>query len=84
LGCCENTHICKGSLESSNNIDCPICFEIKEFISYPKCNQSICIDCLKRFYYGENCEGEPIFPSSDIEDEYGNEEYLRKCSLCRK
>ena len=108
-----------GILETSNKVECPICLEIKEGISQPRCNHSLCISCFNRCYYGdENREGEPIFPYPDIEDEYqddldnikwvndyplikiyneewnkwdderiekrANEEYLRKCPLCRK
>jgi hypothetical protein len=117
-GSVENTHIGKGTLKISNNLECPICFEIKQCISQPRCEHSVCIDCFKRCYYGEKCEGEPIFPYSDVKDEYyddqenpkwddyyplikiyneehnkwddkntekyNTEEYLRKCSLCRK
>ena len=67
----ENKHIGKGILKISNNLECPICLEIKECISQPRCNHSLCISCFKRCYYGdENNEGEPIFPYPDIEDEY--------------
>jgi hypothetical protein len=66
-----NTYVGKGILEISDNLECPICLEIKICISQPKCEHSVCISCFKRCYYGdENCEGEPIFPYSDIEDEY--------------
>lgn len=61
----------KGILEVTHNLECPICLEIKECISQPKCNHSICISCFKRCYYGdENLDGKPIFPYPDIEDEY--------------
>ena len=61
----------KGILETTNNLECPICLEIKECISQPRCNHSSCISCFKRCYYGdENNEGRPIFPYPDIEDEY--------------
>ena len=64
-------YIGKGVLEITNNIECPICLEIKECISQPRCNHSVCISCFKRCYYGdESREGEPIFPYPDIEDDY--------------
>ena len=47
----ENTHIGKGSLEIINNLECPICLEIKKCISQPRCEHSLCIDCFKRCYY---------------------------------
>ena len=111
-------HLGKGILELSNNLECPICLEVKECISQPRCDHSLCVSCFKRCYYGdENRENEPIFPYPDIEDEYYDdienikwenyplielyneewnkwddsrnekyeqEEYLRKCPVCRK
>ena len=108
----------KGILEISSNLKCPICLEIKDAISQPRCNHSLCISCFKRCYYGdENLEDEPIFPYPEIENEYYNdinnikwenyplikmyneewykwndvkrenyeqEEYLRRCPICRK
>jgi hypothetical protein len=114
-----NTHIGKGILEISDILECPVCLELKKCISQPRCEHSVCIRCFKRCYYrDETGDGEPIFPYSDIEDEYyddqenpkwdidyplikiyneeyhkwydereekyENEEYLRKCPLCRK
>jgi len=67
----EHKHEGKGVLEMSNNVECPICLEIKECISQPRCNHSLCIRCFKRCHYGdENRDGEPLFPYPDIEDEY--------------
>lgn len=67
----ENKHVGKGILEISDNLECPICLEIKECISQPRCNHSLCISCFKRCHYGdENIDREPIFPYPDIEDEY--------------
>tara|TARA_B100002051_G_C16114442_1_gene336851 strand:+ start:209 stop:451 length:243 start_codon:yes stop_codon:yes gene_type:complete len=64
----------KGILEISDNLECPICLEIKRGISLPNCEHTLCIDCFKRCYYGK-----------DEEDENEeNEENLRKCPLCRK
>ena len=60
----------------SNNVECPICLEIKEGISQPRCNHSLCISCFKRCHYGdENRDGEPLFPYPDIEDEYYDDIY---------
>lgn len=67
----ENLHIGKGILEISDNIECPICLEVKKCISQPRCNHSLCISCFKRCYFGDkDTEGEPEFPYPDIEDEY--------------
>ena len=64
-------HYGKGILEVTVNFECPICLEVTECISQPRCNHSVCISCFKRCYYGdENIDGEPIFPYPDIEDEY--------------
>jgi len=58
-------------LKTQNNIECPLCFECKKGVFYPKCKHSICIDCFKRCFYGDKCmEIEPVFPYPDIEDEY--------------
>ena len=116
LGVCKTG---KGALDMSDNIKCPICLEVKRSISQPNCEHTLCIECFKRCYYGDNhIENEPIFPYPDIEDEYyedqenlkwetnyplikiynedwnkwddeqirkyENEEYLRKCPICRK
>ena len=63
----------KGVLDISENIECPICLEVKRSISHPNCNHTLCIDCFKRCYYGEDdTENEPQFPYPDIEDEYYN------------
>ena len=59
---------CKGILEISDNLECPICLENKRGISQPNCEHTLCIDCFKRCHY---CKDE-------------NEENLRKCPLCRK
>ena len=70
----EYKQVGKGVLEMSNNLECPICLEIKECISQPRCNHSLCIICFKRCYYGdENIEGKPIFPYPDIEYEYDDD-----------
>ena len=64
-------HNGKGILEVTCNLECPICLEVTECISQPRCNHSVCISCFKRCYYGDkNIDGEPIFPYPDIEDEY--------------
>ena len=79
---CKGSYLCTNcdmmfgtgeSVEHKNigkgNLECPICLELKECVSQPRCNHSLCISCFKRCYYGEY-KGEPIFPYPDIEDEY--------------
>jgi hypothetical protein len=69
-----NTYVGKGTLEINDNLECPICLDITKCISQPRCDHSVCIKCFKRCYFGdETCEGEPIFPYSDIEDEYDDD-----------
>lgn len=110
----------KGVLNFYNNLECPICLEIKRSVDYPNCGHTVCTDCFKRNWYDDdyNRENEPAFPYPDKEDEYydtqedpkwetdyplirihneawnkwdderrekyDNEEYLRKCPICRK
>ena len=52
-------------------MECPICLEVKHSISQPNCEHTLCIECFKRCYYGDNdTENEPKFPYPDIENEY--------------
>ena len=69
---CMNCDIMRfGILDVSDNVECPVCLEVKRSISQPNCEHTLCIDCFKRCYYGdESREGEPPFPYPDIEDEY--------------
>ena len=65
----------KGILNELNDfIKCPICLEYKKCVSQPKCEHYLCIDCIKRCYYGiyENRENYiPSFPYSEkIKKEY--------------
>jgi hypothetical protein len=61
----------KGVLDISDNLECPICLEVKRSISQPNCEHTVCIKCFKRCYYGDDdAENEPQFPYPDIEDEY--------------
>jgi len=105
-------------LKFIDNNECPICLETKRGVSYPRCNHYICLDDMKRIFYGEDTE-EPPFPYPELEDDfdmssgknkekydcdtviqkwlnecseiadfsnnkYENEEYLRKCPICRR
>ena len=64
-------HKGKGTLEIYDNIECPICLDEKLGISQPNCNHTLCINCFKRCYYGDEYKDtEPIFPYPEIEDEY--------------
>lgn len=83
---CKNSYLCsncdmmfgtwgkytgKGILEMIDNVECPICFEYDRGITHPNCSHTLCINCFKRCYYGDdNIENEPKFPYPDIEDAY--------------
>ena len=61
----------RGILEISDNVECPVCLEVKRGVSQPKCGHMACIDCFKRCWYGDdNSENEPRFPYPEIEEEY--------------
>jgi len=105
-------------LEMRDSAECSSCLEEKRSIVQPKCIHSLCIECFKRSWFGdESREEEPVFPYPHIEDEYevnqenpkwyneyplirtwniewnkwndkkeeqyANEENLRRCHVCR-
>lgn len=65
-------HEGKGVLEMKDDIECPICLEIKRSISFPKCEHFVCIDCFKTCFCFDD-EEQPPFPYPDIEDEYDDD-----------
>ena len=69
---CTTCNILFGKiLTKIDSVECPLCLECKQGITYPNCDHAICIDCFKRCFYGDKClENEPTFPYPDIEDEY--------------
>ena len=69
----------KGILEISDNLECPICLENKRSITQPNCEHTLCIECFKRSYYGDDVtENEPRFPYPNIEDEYYDDQDNQK------
>jgi hypothetical protein len=61
----------KGLLQFHDNLECPVCLEVKRSVSQPRCEHTVCLDCFRRCHYGdESGEGEPQFPYPEIEDEY--------------
>ena len=70
----------KGILEISDNLECPICFEINRGISQPNCDHTLCIECFKRCYYGKEFIY-PDFPYPDIEDEYDEDQENPKWNI---
>lgn len=71
----ENAHFGRGELIISENIECPLCFEIKRGILQPRCEHVLCVDCFKRYYNGAPimCPSPPLFPYPELEDEYDND-----------
>ena len=66
-------HTGKGILDFSDNIECPVCLEVKRGVTYPNCQHFVCIDCFKRCFYLDD-SGRPKFPySEEIMDEYIND-----------
>jgi len=78
---CKNNYICthcdmimgkwiNGNelLQFTNDIECPVCLNIKRCVSQPKCEHNICIECFKLIYYDKI---------------YNNKEEMRRCPLCR-
>lgn len=67
----EKTYVRKGTLEINDNLECPICLDVKKCISQPRCEHSLCINCFKRCYYGDETDnGKPEFPYPDVESDY--------------
>ena len=44
----------RGVLEINNNLECPICLDIKKSIQQPNCGHTLCIECFKGCYYSGN------------------------------
>jgi hypothetical protein len=60
-----------GDLKITEQLECPICFEVSICVIQPQCTHHVCISCFKRCHFNHNNpEGEPIFPYPDVEDEY--------------
>lgn len=63
----------KRELTFADDIECPVCLEIKRCVSQFNCDHYICIGCFKRCYYGDD-SGRPAFPYSDeVWEEYSND-----------
>jgi len=43
----ENQHYGRGVLQKYDNKECHICFNYKRSMSYPRCEHTSCIDCLR-------------------------------------
>jgi len=86
---CKGSYLCSicdmmfgKILEVKDNIECIICLEIKKCIKQPMCDHSVCINCFKKCYYGDETNvGEPIFPYPDIEDEYYEDQENQKWDI---
>ena len=53
-----------------NNVDCPICLDIKKGIKLPNCNHFCCISCFKKIYFGYTDIPKPIEPENYHDDPY--------------
>jgi len=63
----------KGELGFADNIECPVCLEVKRGVTHPNCDHYICISCFKRCYYGDT-SGRPEFPYPiEVMDEWEND-----------
>lgn len=72
----------KGVLEIVDNVECPVCLENRRSITQPNCQHTICIECFKRSYYGDDdTKNEPKFPYPDIEDEYHEDQFNEKWEI---
>jgi len=74
-GCylCTNCDILFGRiLKITEPVECPICLEVKKGITLSRCDHSICMNCFKRCYYGDQ-SGEPSFPYPEIEEKYNED-----------
>lgn len=64
----EKKHVGRGILEIKQNEECPVCLEIKECVTQPRCEHVTCINCFTRCYFGEYfSENDPDFPYSEEE-----------------
>ena len=80
---CTNCDVLFGKiLEITDNIECVICLENKLGLTYLNCEHTLCIECFKRCYYGdESREGEPVFPYPEIENEYFDDDMNPKWNI---
>ena len=77
----KNNYLCDAfdtayekKLEIKENVECPICLEIKRGVSQPRCSHFTCVDCFKLCYYFYEIV-DPIFPYPELEDEYEDDIY---------
>lgn len=89
VGCYET--IFNEDVHISENIECPVCYEIKTGIKLPNCSHIICIDCCKFIYCGftniqkpnilhhsefdENAPFNPDWPYELHKDSEGEDDY---------
>jgi hypothetical protein len=64
---CDTTY--EKKLEIKENIECPICLDIKRCVSQPNCSHFTCVDCFKLCYYSHEIV-KPVFPYTYLKDEY--------------
>lgn len=55
---------------STEDEECPICFDTKPLVQLLNCDHKVCVSCFKRCWNGPPRTGEPQFPYPEREDEY--------------
>ena len=61
----------KDVLVFADNIECPVCFDVKRCVQNVRCSHFICIDCYKECHRELDLEDQPPFPyGSDTEEDY--------------
>lgn len=66
------TQVGKGALHFENDLECPVCMNVGECVSYPRCDHKVCISCFRRCWFGDESRLLPFpdFPCPDLEDEF--------------
>lgn len=66
----------KGVLNFADDVHCPICFETKRGISYPRCEHMACLQCFRGYDSDET--------DSDEESEHIVDETMLLCPVCER
>lgn len=70
----ENPTPSRPILKFTQEIECPVCFNVRKGVQNPRCDHVLCIPCLKAIYwYDETIDGlipRPQFPLPEQEEDY--------------
>jgi len=70
----ENLSPSQPALEFKDEIECPVCFQVRAGAKNPRCSHYLCLICLKAIYwYDESLDGlipRPEFPKPEQEEDY--------------